>query len=74
MALINKSSENIALVSLPRDLLIKNPCTQEVQRINSTFQKNECGNSAENLSASILNVTGLLVDHFALFTFEVLRR
>ena len=70
LALINKSTENIALVSLPRDLLIKNPCTQEVQRINSTFQKNECGNSAENLSASILNVTGLLVDHFALFTFE----
>ena len=70
LALINKSTESIALVSLPRDLLIKNPCTQEVQRINSTFQKNECGNSAENLSASILNVTGLLVDHFALFTFE----
>ena len=39
LALINKSTENIALVSLPRDLLIKNPCTQEVQRINSTFQK-----------------------------------
>ncbi len=55
---------------MPRDLLIKNPCTEEVQRINSTFQKNDCGNSAENLSATILNITGLLVDHFALFTFE----
>ena len=39
LALINKATESIALVSLPRDLLIKNPCTQEVQRINSTFQK-----------------------------------
>ena len=66
LALINKSTENIALVSLPRDLLIKNPCTQEVQRINSTFQKNECGNSPENLSASILNITGLLVNHLSL--------
>ena len=70
LALINKSNSRLSLVSLPRDLLIKNPCTDEVQRINSTFQKNECGNSAENLSATILNITGLLVDHFALFTFE----
>ena len=70
LALINKSNSQLSLVSLPRDLLIKNPCTDEIQRINSTFQKNECGNSAENLSATILNITGLLVDHFALFTFE----
>ncbi len=70
LALINKQDESVALVSLPRDLLIKNSCTGEIQRINSTFQKNDCGNSAENLSANILNVTGLLVNHFALFTFE----
>tara|TARA_B100002019_G_C21274493_1_gene604483 strand:- start:2442 stop:3548 length:1107 start_codon:yes stop_codon:yes gene_type:complete len=70
LALVNKSNQDISLVSLPRDLLVENPCTQEIQRINSTFQKNECGNSAENLSATIFNVTGLLVDHFALFTFE----
>tara|TARA_B100000073_G_scaffold61354_2_gene45507 strand:- start:127 stop:1239 length:1113 start_codon:yes stop_codon:yes gene_type:complete len=70
LALISKSNNQLSLVSLPRDLLIKNPCTEEVQRINSTFQKNDCGNSAENLSATILNITGLLVDHFALFTFE----
>ena len=70
LALISKNNDDISLVSLPRDLLIKNPCTQEIQRINSTFQQNDCGNSAENLSATILNITGLLVDHFALFTFE----
>ena len=52
-----------------QEICFKNPCTQEIQRINSTFQ-NEYGNSAENLSATIFNVTGLLVDHFALFTFE----
>ena len=70
LALINKNNDSVSLVSIPRDLLIKNSCTQEIQRINSTFQKNDCGNSAENLSANILNITGLLVDHFALFTFE----
>ena len=70
LAIINKNNNSVSLVSIPRDLLIKNSCTQEIQRINSTFQKNDCGNSAENLSANILNITGLLVDHFALFTFE----
>lgn len=70
LALINRNDDSVSLVSIPRDLLIKNSCTQEIQRINSTFQKNDCGNSAENLSANILNITGLLVDHFALFTFE----
>jgi len=70
LALINKNNDSISLVSIPRDLLIENSCTKEIQRINSTFQKNDCGNSAENLSANILNITGLLVDHFALFTFE----
>lgn len=70
LTIINKENDSVSLVSLPRDLLIKNSCTEEIQRINSTFQKNDCGNSAENLSANILNVTGLLVDHFALFTFE----
>ena len=45
LALINNSNSRLSLVSLPRDLLIKNPCTDEIQRINSTFQKNECGNT-----------------------------
>lgn len=70
LAMINKYNSEVSLVSLPRDLLVKNPCTEEIQRINSTFQKNDCGNPAENLSASIFNITGLLIDHFALFTFE----
>jgi len=70
LALIHKEKEEISLISFPRDLLIKNTCTNEIERINASFNKNECGNSAENLSASILNITGLLVDHFALFNFE----
>lgn len=70
LALIHKEKEEISLISFPRDLLIKNTCTDEIERINASFNKNECGNSAENLSASILNITGLLVDHFALFNFE----
>ena len=60
----------VSLVSLPRDLLIEDPCTKNIQRINSSFANNGCGSSAENLSAVILNITGLKIDHFVKFTFE----
>tara|TARA_B100000401_G_scaffold13583_1_gene8527 strand:- start:330 stop:959 length:630 start_codon:yes stop_codon:yes gene_type:complete len=32
--------------------------------------RNECGSNAENLSAVLLNITGLKVNHFAKFSFE----
>lgn len=70
LALIHKETEEISLISIPRDLLIINTCTNNLERINASFNKNDCGNAAENLSASLLNLTGLLVDHFALFNFE----
>ena len=70
LALIHKETEEISLISIPRDLLIINSCTNNLERINASFNKNDCGNAAENLSASLLNLTGLLVDHFALFNFE----
>jgi LCP family protein required for cell wall assembly len=59
-----------SLVSLPRDLLIKDPCTGVIQRINASFQNNDCGTDAENLSAVILNITGLKIEHFVKFSFE----
>ena len=37
---------------------------------NSSFSKNDCGNSAENLAANIQILTGLTVNHFASFDFE----
>ena len=58
------------LISIPRDLLIKDPCTQNIQRINASYVRNECGSNAENLSAVLLNITGLKVNHFAKFSFE----
>jgi LCP family protein required for cell wall assembly len=64
------ADNNISLVSLPRDLLIEDPCSQNIQRINSSYKNNGCGSNAENLSAVILNVTGLKIDHFVKFSFE----
>jgi len=70
LGIINEENSNQYLLSIPRDLLIKNSCTQSLERINSTFSKNDCGNSAENLAASVKVLTGLTVDHFASFNFE----
>ncbi len=64
------SKNNVSLISIPRDLLIQDPCSQNIQRINSSFKSNGCGTSAENLSAVILNITGLKINHFVKFSFE----
>ena len=70
LGLIGQDSGTNHLISIPRDVLISNPCTKEVARINSTFIKNDCGNKAENLAASINNLTGIKINHFASFNFE----
>ena len=70
LGIINEETSDQYLLSIPRDLLIKNSCTQSIERINSTFSKNDCGNSAENLAANIQILTGLTVNHFASFNFE----
>ena len=70
MIIILDQNSNPSIVSLPRDLLIKDPCTESIQRINASFQKNDCGTAAENLSAVILNLSGLKINHFVKFSFE----
>ena len=47
-----------------------NLCTNKLERINGTFTKNDCGNSAENLAAHIYKISGIKVNHFASFDFE----
>ena len=70
LGLINNQTNQTSLISIPRDLLIKNSCTEKVERINSSFSSNNCGNSVENLAAAILNLTGVTIEHLALFNFE----
>ena len=70
LGIINEENSDQYLLSIPRDLLIRNSCTKTVERINSTFSRNDCGNSAENLAANIQILTGLTVNHFASFNFE----
>ncbi len=70
LGLVEKGTYEITLLSFPRDLLIENNCTNNLERINAAYTKNECGGRAENLAAAIYSISGIRVDHFASFDFE----
>ena len=70
LGLVNKNSQEITLLSFPRDLLIKNNCTGNLERINASYAKNNCGGRAENLAAAIYSISGIRVTNFASFDFE----
>lgn len=70
LGLVEKGTDKITLLSFPRDLLIQNSCTNNLERINAAYAKNECGGRAENLAATIFSISGIRVDHFASFDFE----
>ena len=70
LALIDEEKNSQVLLSIPRDLIVKNLCTEKIERINATYKKNNCGNKAENLAANLNVLTGLKIDHFVSFDFE----
>ena len=70
LGLVEKGTDKITLLSFPRDLLIQNSCTNNLERINAAYTKNECGGRAENLAATIFSISCIRVDHFASFDFE----
>ena len=70
IGLIDETESNHYLLSIPRDTLIVNSCTENLERINGSYSENKCGNNAENLAAAVKNLTGIKVDHFASFNFE----
>jgi len=70
LGLVNKNSQEIILLSFPRDLLIENNCTGKLERINASYTKNNCGGRAENLAAAIYSISGIRVTNFASFDFE----
>ena len=70
LGMVNHTTKETTLLSFPRDLLVVNLCTNKLERINGTFTKNDCGNSAENLAAHIYKISGIKVNHFASFDFE----
>lgn len=60
-----------ALVSLPRDLLVVDPCTGEETKLDRTLAG--CGSEVsgpERVALAVEDYTGIGVDHFAMFGFE----
>ena len=70
IGLVDETKSKHYLLSIPRDTLIVNACTENLERINGAYSENKCGNNAENLAAAVKNLTGIKVDHFASFNFE----
>ena len=60
------------MVSLPRDLYVENPCTGSSTRINTLIKgcQSEDINGPTLLSFTVGEITGIEVDHFALFDFD----
>ena len=70
LGLVNKNTKDITLLSFPRDLLIRNNCSGNLERINASYIKNDCGGRAENLAAAIYSISGIKVTNFASFDFK----
>ena len=70
LGFFNETINKNALISIPRDTLVTNLCTGELERINASFKRNNCGNSAENIVAAVNNLTGIKIEHIASFNFE----
>jgi len=70
LGFFNETINKNALISIPRDTLVENLCTGEVERINASFKQNNCGNGAENIVAAVNNLTGIKIEHIASFNFE----
>ena len=70
LGFFNETLNKNALISIPRDTLVTNLCTGEVERINASFKRNNCGNGAENIVAAVNNLTGIKIEHIASFDFE----
>lgn len=69
--LLPRDGTDPVLASLPRDLYLPNPCTQQNSRLNAAL--NGCGefaNGPELLSLMVEDYTGVKVDHFAIVNFE----
>ncbi len=76
LLLLPKNGANPAIVSLPRDLYIQNPCTDKFSRINANLAGCRGGgvSGPDLLAIAVENFTGVAIDHFAIFTFQGFER
>lgn len=71
LAILPANGDDPTLVSLPRDLYLRNRCTQTYTKINANLAGCDGDvNGPTLLALAVEDFTGVHVDHFALFTFE----
>ena len=74
LILLPTNGDSPAIVSLPRDLYLENPCTLTFSRINANLNGCSSGDvqvsGPELLAIAVEDFTGIEVDHFALFGFD----
>ena len=70
LAIVPANGDDPTLVSIPRDLYLRNRCTQTYTKINANLAGCNGVNGPTVLALAVEEFTGVPVDHFALFTFD----
>ncbi|HEU4321331.1 MAG TPA: LCP family protein [Acidimicrobiia bacterium] len=65
-----KDGENTGLLSIPRDLLVENPCGGSANRISAMLEGCDSINGPTLLTLAVEDAIGVPVDHFALVDLE----
>lgn len=71
LVILPPDSDDVVMVSIPRDLYVNNPCLGRKTKINANL--NGCGDAVsgpELMAIAVEDLTGIPVDHFALFDFD----
>ena len=69
--LVPDDGSSSIIVSLPRDLVVLDPCTGTETKLNRTLSAcNESVSSEEHVALAVEGFTGITIDNFAIFRFE----
>jgi LCP family protein required for cell wall assembly len=74
MVMLPPDSGDAVMVSIPRDLYVRNPCTGTNTKINENLFGCGTVSGPEQLAIAIEDFTGVPIDHFASFTFPGFRK
>ena len=76
LVLLPPNSSDAIMVSIPRDLYVRNPCSGVKTKINENLAGCEARgvSGPEQLAVAIEDFSGIQIDHFAMFTFPGFRQ
>ncbi len=76
LVLLPPNNGDAIMVSIPRDLYVRNPCSGTKTKINENLAGCEAAgvNGPEQLAVAIEDFSGIQIDHFAMFTFPGFRQ